>query len=235
MIPKYEKAHIKKIDTLGKYSVWLVDGEYIRREINENFVAFDAHDHFDFIPKDEFWIDMETDPADRPFFIDHLIVERGFIDAGYKYKDALKKADAYEKTQREKAIAMTNLARLKSDRKKLIEEIHEDHLKEYEGEVAIWLVDGFLVRDFFLVEYAEGGHDRVYPFIPDGEIWIERVLSEDEQKFIILHELHERYLMGQGKSYLHAHKGATIIEDHFRDHPEGIMERIAEELEKNTA
>lgn len=227
--------YIKKIDTVGKYAVWLVDGEHIRKEMNENFVAYDAHDHFDFIPKHEFWIDVQTDPADRPFFIDHLIIERGFIDAGYSYKKANEKADLYERKERQKAIAMSNLAKLKSDRKKLIEHIHKEQVKEYSDAVNVWLVDGFLVRDFLLVEYAEGGHDLVYPFIPAREIWIEHVLTPTEQQFIILHELHERYLMSLGKPYPHAHIGATIIEDHFRDYPDGLEDRIREELAKNTA
>lgn len=225
--------YIKKIDTIGKISVWLVDGEYIRKNIDENFVEFDEHYRFSFIPKNEFWIDHETEVEERPFFIDHLLVERGFIEKGYGYKEANAKADLHEKRQRMKLMVLKKLAKLKKHRGELINKIHKKLLKKYSKNVNVWLVDGALVRDFFLVEYSEGGHDRVYPFIPKNEVWIEHILSPKEIRFITLHELHERFLMGEGKSYKDAHKGATIVEDRFRDNPKGLEKRIKEEILKN--
>ena len=98
----------------------------------------------------------------------------------------------------------------------------------------MWLVDGNLVRSFFLLDYCEGGHDLVYPFIPKNEIWIEEAISPQERKFIILHELHERHLMDQGKSYKNAHIGATEVEDYYRENPKEDLEaKIKEEMQKN--
>ena len=89
-------------------------------------------------------------------------------------------------------------------------------------------------QKFFLLDYCEGGHDKVYPFIPKNEVWIEKAISHQERKFIILHELHERYLMSQGKSYKNAHIGATEVEDHYRENPKEDLEaRIKEEMVKN--
>jgi hypothetical protein len=40
--------------------VWLVDGEFIRKNISEDFVNYDQHYHLNVIPEDEFWIDKES-------------------------------------------------------------------------------------------------------------------------------------------------------------------------------
>ena len=90
-----------------------------------------------------------------------------------------------------------------------------------------------MVRSLFLPDYAEGGHDKVYKFIPKNEIWIEIKLSKRERKFIILHELHERYLMAHGEIYSKAHRSATIIEDYARHHPKELENDIQIELFKN--
>lgn len=113
---------------------------------------------------------------------------------------------------------------LNAVRKKILEEYSNDRLK-------IWLVDGKMVRNFFFVEYAEGGHDKVYDFIPENEIWIDEILSPEEIKFIIFHELRERNLMLKGKEYQEAHKSATLAEDYYRDYPEQLEIKIKEEIE----
>src|SRR3990167_9498325 len=102
------------------------------------------------------------------------------------------------------------------------------------GDCAVWLVDGNLVRSFFLLDYCEGGHDLVYPFIPKKEICLEEALSPEERKFIIFLEIHERYLMSRGKSYKNAHIGATEVEDYYRENPrEDLEARIKEEMGRN--
>src|SRR5581483_4909933 len=112
--------------------------------------------------------------------------------------------------------------RSREKNKKMLERIRRTQYRKFKGPVEVWRVDGQLVRDLFSTDYGEGGHDRVYPFIPKNEIWIEETLPAQEMHFILLHELHERYLMGEGKDYRHAHAGATQIEDRYRDHPKGL-------------
>ncbi len=41
--------------------------------------------------------------------------------------------------------------------------------------------------------------------------------------------------MGEGKDYAHAHRGATEVEDYYRDHPADAPRRIDEELIKNNS
>jgi hypothetical protein len=132
-----------------------------------------------------------------------------------------------------KLLCLGNKAESKENSKEILEKIHLNIWQTYSDFVSVWHVDGKVVRDHFLTEYADGGHDKVYSFIPKNEIWIEDGLPENEAKFILLHELHERYLMCKGKDYAHAHLGATDVEDHYRDHPKDLEERIRKEMQNN--
>jgi len=230
----HENVHIKKIGEHEELSVWLVDGEKIRKDIDENFVQYDHHGRFHFIPSNEIWIDRETNEDERKYFLEHISWEREFMGQGVTLEEAVEKADKRETRERHDSPRVKSILNAHHARKKALEKIRKEKLDEYSSDnVHVYLVYGEYVRDLYLVGYSEGGHDLVYSFIPSGEVWIEEVLHPSERKFIILHELHERYLMSEGKDYPHAHKGATIIEDHFRENPEGLEERIREELGKN--
>ena len=229
-----KNIYIKKINTVGDCAVWLVDGALIRKEINENFVKCSLNNKSDFVPQNEFWIDEDLDPKEYRYFIDRFIYEQGLLDSGKNYTAADKKADEFEKKERQNSPEVRRIAQSNQNKKDLLEKIKKRIIKKFSGEIKIWLVDGNLVRSFFLLDYCEGGHDLVYPFIPKNEIWIEETISPKERKFIILHELHERYLMSQGKSYKNAHIGATEVEDHYRENlKEDLGARIREEMKKN--
>ena len=225
--------HIKNIERTNGISVWLVDGERIRKDLNENFVQSDHHGRFPFIPTDEFWIDADTDFREHRFFVDRFLAERALVENGTKPEKAEKIGETIERREREDALPKKTL-RLKETRETLIGRIQRKRFEPYSSDaLAIWIVYGKLVRDLLFLNYDAGGHDRVYPWIPDREIWIEEALPEQERGFILLHELHERFLMGTGKKYPEAHHGATIVEDRFRNAPKGLEMRIQEELEKN--
>lgn len=229
----YKKFYLENLGVEHGYHIWLVDGKKIRKELNENFVEYDSHYHLPFIPKEEFWIDSETVPAERKYFIEHLLKEIEYIESGLSADEAARKADLFEKKERLNSKRVRRILDTLSH-KELVEKIHKKKFEEYSSTVSVWLVDGTLVRDTCYVEYAEGGHDLVYSFIPRNEIWIEEALSPSERESILLHELHERYLMAHdGKDYEHAHHGATIVEDYYRDHPTERPERIKEEIAKN--
>lgn len=227
--------HLKKIAALAEVTIWIVDGGSVRKERNENFVQSGGHIHFSFIPSDEFWIDVGTDPREHRFFIDRFFAERILIAAGTKPETAEEIAATLEQGERETALSR-EMQELRDKHRSLIKRIHRKPFTPYHSSpLAIWLVDGKLVRDLVFLEYDAGGHDRVYPWIPEREIWIEEALPEKERPFILVHELHERSLMGLGKRYPEAHQGATIIEDRLRNHPSDLESRIQEELEKNIA
>ena len=148
---KHDKnVYIKKIETIGRYAVWLVDGAYVRKAINENFVEYDHHLRFRFIPQYELWIDEETNPEERRFFINHMFVEQGLMKEGESYEEALKTADLFEKKERGAELEKNRLSWLKKNRKELMEKVYKKFLSHFSrGKIEVWLVDGKIVRDFF--------------------------------------------------------------------------------------
>lgn len=227
------KPYVQKIGEISTHSVWLVDGAYIRKKLDENFAVCDSHIHLPFIPKYELWIENGTNPAEWYFFTYYLLQTKAAVARGCTPREAMARADELEKELRDRVWVAEHGEHALLRNKEQIEKVHRKRYEKYGGSVAVWLVDGMMVRDIFSTEYTDGGHDRVYPYIPKHEIWIEETLDEKEIPFILLHELHERYLMGEGKDYPHAHAGATQIEDRYRHNPALLDERIREEMKKN--
>lgn len=228
-----KKPYIKKLDQIASISVWIVDGQYVRTKIDEEFTNFGQHFRFRFIPKHEFWIDKEHGPGEEQYFIDHLLIEYRLMTQGMAYDKALEKADAVELRERRKAVLIRQISKLSG--KKTIENIHKRLLKKYSGAVEVWIVRGRLVRSLYFIDFTEGGHDLVYPhFIPKNEVWLDDDLSPGERKFVLLHELHERHLMALGWPYFKAHRSASRIEYHCREHQGELEAKLLQEVQKNT-
>ena len=229
---KDKKPYLRKIRTVSEIEVWLVDGEYVRKNICEDFVNFDHHYHLPLIPKNEFWIASGASPEEIRYYIDHMLAEYRLIKAGVGRDEASRKADIIERRERGKSEIMKKLRHTREHRKELIDRVHRKLLRSYGRKLKIWVVNGELVRDIFYLNFAGGGHDKVYHFIPEGEVWLDDDISAKERRFILLHELRERALMAKGKDYPHSHWKATEVEDFFRHHPKGIDKRIKEEIAK---
>lgn len=97
----------------------------------------------------------------------------------------------------------------------------------------IWRVDEGKVRDRLYTDFTIGGHDRVYSFIPEGQVWIGDDVDIDELYDDLLHELWERFFMGEGVSYEDAHEMATGLEQDERSHPEETLDKLERALELN--
>ena len=225
-----KKPYVMKIKNLAGFEVWLVDGEYVRKFISEDFVNFDQHYHLKFIPKNEFWIDFANKHHEIKYYIDHLYIEGRLMAAGKTYFQAYKTAAAFEKRERAKSKIMKQIKKEKIPKEKLIKRLHKKLLINHE--IKVWLVDGSLVRSLFFLDFAAGGHDKVYNFIPKNEIWIDDDLKDREKKFIILHEMHERNLMSKGLNYSEAHASATEVEDYCRHNCKKTLFYIKSEIEK---
>ena len=226
-----KKPYLKKVDQIGPRTVWVVDGQYVRKNIDEEFTNFGQHYRFRFIPLHEFWIDEEHGLGEEQFFIDHLLVEHRLMAGGMIYDKALEKADAVERRERRKTELIREISRL--PKKAIVENIHKRPLKKYSGTVRVWVVKGELVRSLYFIDFTEGGHDKVYHFVPKNEVWLDDDLGPGERKFVLLHELHERHLMSLGWPYFKAHRSASRIEYHCRAHPEDLEADLRLEAEKN--
>lgn len=231
-IKKLKKPYLKKYGTISGFSVWIVDGNYIRGKIDEEFTNCGEHYRFKFIPKKEFWIDKKHgNGEEEKYFIEKLLTENRLMAKGICYETAIDRADRVERRERNKH------ERISREMKKLLKiailkRIHKKLLKKYSKKLKVWIVNGRFVRDLLYIDFTEGGHDKVYSFVPEGEVWIDNDLSPREIKFVVLHEVHERNLMGLGKSYESAHRDSSRIEFFCRNHPEKLKQNIQKELKK---
>lgn len=219
--------YLKKVGHRGGIDIWIVDGTYVRTHIAEEFTNFGQHYSFPSIPRDEFWLDREAEPDEQGFFIDHLLVEYRLMEKGVPYDSALEAADRLEMAERKKAGDMNRLAfdgSLPDPAK-----VHVRLWKKLESGIRVWIVDGRLVRSVFDVDFTEGGHDHVYEFIPQNEVWIDNDLEEPERPYVLLHELHERRLMAKGWTYDTAHEDASKLEYYYRHHPNELHMALAKE------
>jgi hypothetical protein len=227
MAESLKPPYLKKAGTRGAITIWIVDGTYVRTHIDEEFTNYGQHHNFTFVPKDEFWIDKEGSPDELKFFVDHLLIEHRLMEKGVAYDDALVAADKAEMVERKKAGDIRKLTKGKSlpDASK----VHVRLWKKLESPVSVWIVDGRLVRSVFDVDFTEGGHDYVYEFVPQNEVWIDNDLEETERPYVLLHELHERNLMAKGWDYDRAHEDSSKIEYHCRHHPNELHLALSNE------
>ncbi len=229
-----KKPYEKLLGKIGDLKIWIVDGKYVRDKLNEEFTNCGEHYSFKFIPKNELWLDHEFGTKDEKYYIDYILTEYELMKNGVPYHEALKQGDILQERERAKEKEFKNLEKLKEKRDyELIDKIHKKLLKEYSNHLKVWIVNGKIVRDVFFVDYVEGGHDKVYSFIPYGEIWIDDDISQKERKYILLHEAHERYLMSKGENYRTAHFNSSKLEHSYRLGRKGLDKELKKELEKN--
>jgi hypothetical protein len=242
-----KKPYIKKISEVSIFKVWIVDGSYIRRNMDEEFTNYGQHYRFNFIPKNEFWIDKERTPGEEKYYIDSMIVMHRLMSEGISKKKAVQIADKIEHRERAKSELMKREITFKKNKQKLIDSIHIKLLKIYSNEkIKVWIINGEAVRDLFFLDFVEGGHGYVYSFIPKNEVWIDDDIEPREIKFVLLHELHERNLMAKGWCYdidtpdnlktgkikKGAHPDSSKIEFYCRFHPEETEKKIKAEMKK---
>lgn len=182
------------------YKIYVVDGNYIRTNVNEEFTNFGQHYRFPFIPVDEIWLDKEYGKGDeREPFEAHAIKEaeamRNGMDYDKAYDEGLEAEAKYRKEAKGKVY------------KRVLMNV---------GNVQVWLVDGKKVRSGYDMNFTGGGHSKVYGFIPKNEVWIDDDLSEKERYPYIVHELNELGLMRKGMKYNPAHRRSSNKESKFR-------------------
>jgi hypothetical protein len=220
--------YIKKMDERGKLTFWIVDGSYIRGHIDEEFTNFGQHYRYPYIPLNELWIDHEAEHDETQFFVDHLLVEHQLMAKGMSYDKALVKADQVERRERRRT---GDLNRLTHHGQKLpdAQGVHERLWKKLENGVSVWIVNGRLVRSVFDIDFTAGGHDHVYEFVPENEVWIDDAIEEPERGYVLLHELHERNRMTEGWPYNRAHSESSRLEYRCRHYPDELHDALANE------
>ncbi len=228
MSESLKPPYLQMDETRGDFQVWIVDGIYIRGHMDEEFTNFGQHYRFPYIPEKEFWIDRQAEHDERRFFIEHLLVEYDRMAKGATYADAITQADLVERRERRRSgdvRKVTHQGQVLPD----AGAVHERLWKKLENGVSIWIVNGRLVRSVFDIDYTAGGHDHVYEFIPEGEVWIDDAIEEQERGYVLLHELHERNRMSTGLPYSQAHAESSRLEFRCRHHPDELHDALAAE------
>jgi hypothetical protein len=220
--------YIEEIDRRGDIRVWTVDGIYIRLNLDKEFTNYGQHYRFSFIPLNEVWIDRTAGEDDSQFIIDHMLIEHRLMAAGVPYEKALARAEKEEQKERRRAGVIN-----KSDHQKQRlsggEEVHLRLWKKLESGVRIWIVNGRFVKSIFDIEFIAGGHEYIYDFIPEREVWIDETIPETERGFILLHELHEWNQMSGGTKYNLAHTESSRLEYRCRHHPDELSDCLSRE------
>ncbi len=227
MPKKRQLPYLKKLAQRGKVSIWLVDGAWLRTNIEQEWDNFGHHYDDSFIPENEIWLDVQAHPDEQKFFITHALLERRLLAKGKDEEIARQKACQAEIAARKKA---GDLKKVRQGGHLANPELMHVTLwkKLYDG-VSVWIVDGRLTRSVFDIEFTAGGHDHVYEWIPQKEVWIDDDITDVERPYVLLHELHERNLMEVGMDYDHAHEHASKLELYHRHHPEELHAALAKE------
>jgi hypothetical protein len=184
--------------------IYLVDGTRIRNTLDSDFVSGGGF-VFRFIPRSEIWLDSSIPEEEVHFLIENECVLAEDIRKGVPIEKACARAQRTESSSRksEKIAAPKNW--------KVSTGEHCEHGAE------IFLVDGTHIRDKYDSMFIQGGHALRYDFVPEGEIWIEASLPEEERPFVILHECYElnkQKTLGWG--YNRAHAAAKRAENKMR-------------------
>ncbi len=217
--------YIKKAGQRSEIAVWIVDGALVRKEAEKEFTNFGQHFRFPVIPEYEFWLDKESVPNERKFFLDHLLLEWKLMKNGASYADALEAADRKERAERKRSGDVKKAAG--KDGVLQPAETHKSVFAKTKDGIAVWLVSGRLVRSAFDIDFTEGGHDLVYGYVPAKEVWIDDDISAEERDYIVLHELYERSLMKKGAVYNEAHKKASRLEWEARHSGKKLKENLS--------
>ncbi len=204
-------------------SVWVVDGVYIRTHIDIEFDNYGQWWDFTYIPKNEGWLDRETEPDEWSFFLTRMEMERRLL------RQHVAQQLVWPRARRaEQALRNCDLRELDNGGRRDPKRAHRKPWKKLRSGVSVWIVSGRLVRSGFDLDFTAGGHDLVYPrYVPRGEVWIDDDTAEGERPFVLIHELRERELMKKGRSYPAAHASANRFESACR---RGLMD-LEEALE----
>lgn len=100
--------------------------------------------------------------------------------------------------------------------KDLLDKIRKEYVGEYKG-VKFYFVDGDLLRERIDIDYTLGGNPGRYTYIPEGNVWSEKIPEKKDHTPVFIHEYKEmRKMIDHGWSYDKAHEYASGLEKKYR-------------------
>lgn len=76
----------------------------------------------------------------------------------------------------------------------------------------MWTVDGEAIRNRIYQDFVAGGNEARYPWVPKGELWLERTMTPSDALGVLVHEYVETKAMLRGASYSEGHDRANVVE-----------------------
>jgi len=217
----HPKLNKKRIFTHPECTVYSVNGLAMRNvaQPDEEFGNFATHEEFPHvIPKGELWVSEKTVGEEGLFFIADVLARLHAKANGAAPATAYEIGLKVERCLREKILGTHY--RGGRPHKRVPPELYLGHyltLPDKRSQVAVWMVDGNLVRSLYKTDYTEGGHGYVYRWVPKSEIWIEEAVDRREIPYIVAHEYLERQLMRDQKlDYAKAHAICSEVEFSLR-------------------
>jgi hypothetical protein len=216
--------HKRRLFTHDGYTVCAVDPLAVRdrSSTDEEFGNFAVHDEFPrLIPEGEIWVSARAADAEGLLFAANALAQLKARKEGAPEERAYDAGENVERFLRHRLRGAEYRAGRPHKRvpaRVYVEPYHTLPDPGGPGPVAVWLVDGAVVRDLYKTDYTEGGHGYVYRWVPKGEIWIEANLEKSERPFVVAHESIERRLMRDaGLDYDTAHDICRKLEYTLRE------------------
>ena len=170
----------------GKRRVRYVDGysiRYMTPDLFDIVMVKNGRNPAPFVPADEIWIDRCYE-RETQFLLEVLRIELSKRFRGLPYRSIRR---ALRKLLKPAPIPRFVVR------------------QERHGGIKVKYVKGEIIRQHLDPAFVFGGHDLIYPYVPEKEIWIDIRQDERELAFTLMHELHERAFMARGLSYDEAH------------------------------
>lgn len=88
-LPEPRDVHVRLWKTLESgVSVWIVNGRLVRSVFDIDFTAGGHENVYEFVPRNEVWIDDDIAEAERGYILLHELHERNRMAAGWPYSKA---------------------------------------------------------------------------------------------------------------------------------------------------
>ena len=215
------KLNKRYVTTHEGWAVYAVNAYAVRdvAQPDEEFGNFATVREFpSLIPKGEIWIADRNVEEEGIFFIADALMRQKECERGVPEERAYTAGLNVERTLRERLTGLK--FRAGRPHKRVPRSVYVDHyftIPDEKFPVNVWVADGRVIRSLYKTDYTEGGHGYVYPWVPKGEIWVEKALDRRELPFIVTHEYLELRLMrDRGVDYDRAHEICAKVEFQMR-------------------
>lgn len=92
---------VRRVGKLHGLTVWIVDGERLRNEVDVDYVCGGNSARYSYCPRTEIWLDQNLSPTDATATLLHEYVEyRLMVKKGLSYEDAHDRASEAERILR---------------------------------------------------------------------------------------------------------------------------------------